>query len=111
MSPSTKQRLKEYEEAGSKTKIALDYCAWKRIVPREEDQKDLPRGWTAMSSKAVRDKILEEGVIEKLGNGTPIFAWQRAGADSDVDYAIDLLEDRRDTLVEAGLKHEAAWED
>ena len=99
----TPKRITNYDDAGPKTQKVIDYCARHAIVPRKEDGLSLPHPWRGVSTGEVQAGLRDE-FGEDFGNGTPLFAWQRLGADHDLDTALSLLENRREEFLEAGLR-------
>jgi hypothetical protein len=102
------KRITEYEAAGEKTQVVIDYCARNRVVPRKSDDTALPTGWTGVSTETIQEGIKIAFGID-IATGTATYTWQRLGADYDVDAAVGFLRDRREELLDAGIDQLAAW--
>ena len=103
-----RERIKDYDEAGWKTQVVIDYCAQEKVVPKKDPGASVPDDWTGMSSKSVQRKILDKTGVE-MASGEPGFAWERIGGKHATGKAMDFLEDRRDDFVHAGIDQLAAW--
>jgi hypothetical protein len=93
-----RDRLENYHEGTRTIRLALDYYCLNRVIPRESDVSDMPPGWEYERPVDIRDGI--EAVFgESISKGSAFAAWERAGANFDIPYAINLLQERRDELV------------
>lgn len=101
-------RITEYAAASEKAQIVIDYCARNQVVPRKSDDNKLPEPWRGVSSGDIKEGIEADFGIE-VSNGVGTWTWQRLGADHDVDAAYSFLRDRREELLDAGLKELATW--
>ncbi|WP_226006034.1 hypothetical protein [Natrinema salinisoli] len=102
------KRITDYEDAGHKMQLVIDYCARHAVVPRKDDDPDLTEPWTGVSTETVQEGVRKE-FGEDIGNGTATYTWQRLGADHDVNAALSFLKDRRKALLDTGLEELAAW--
>ena len=102
------KRVTDYDDAGRKMQIVIDYCARNAVVPRKGDDDDLREPWTGVSTETIQEGVRNE-FGEDIGAGTATYTWQRLGADHDVDAALNFLQDRREAFLEAGLNDLAAW--
>ncbi|WP_440764408.1 hypothetical protein [Natronorubrum sp. DTA7] len=102
------KRITDYYEAGTKTQIAIDYCARNKVVPRKSDNRYLPESWKGIPSSEVQEGIEREFGVQ-VANGTGTYMWQRLGADHDLDAALKFLQDRREELLDAGVQELATW--
>jgi len=95
-------RIEDYHDAEGLTRAVIDYFALKREIPRQYDADALPKGWKATSRRAIREGIKEEFGVS-VSESLPGNVWERIGANNDIDHALDLINRRRDELVEKGL--------
>ena len=97
-----RDRLKNYHEGTRTIQLALDYYCLNRVIPRKSDVSEIPPGWEYERPEDIRDGI--EAVFEEsISKGSAFAAWERAGANFDIPYAINLLQERRDELVRLSL--------
>jgi hypothetical protein len=103
------ERIEEYQEAGKKTRMVIDYCARYAVVPRKSDDSLLPDPWEGVSTEEIQEGVRREFGVD-IGKGTATYTWQRLGADHDTQTALSTLQDRRKAFLDAGVKELAAWD-
>lgn len=104
------ERVKDYRDAGEKMQMVIDYCARHAVVPRQANDPDLPDPWRGVSTEAVQEGVHQE-FNREISTGQATYTWQRLGADNDLDSALAMLEERREALLDAGLRVLVAWDD
>lgn len=113
--------IESYHETTEKRKLVIDYCARYAVVPRESDDPELPPPWEGVSSGEI-----QAGVKEKFGRdistGMGTLTWEALGARGkqdrgtvqvsghDIEGPLEFLQERRETLLDAGLEQLAEWE-
>ena len=98
-----RKRLENYHEATPIIQLALDYYCLNRVIPRKSNVSEMPPGWDYERPEDIRDGI-EDLFGASISKGSAFTAWERAGANFDISYARNLLQERRDELVRLALE-------
>lgn len=102
------KRITNYDDAGEKMQMVIDYCALNEVVPRKSSDPVLPDPWQGVTTEDIQKGIEQDSEVT-IGKGTATYTWQRLGADNDRSAALEFLEERRELFKQADLNDIAGW--